>query len=136
MVQTFISTFRAEIATKEFVPINSVRWYAFSVHFPTNFPMEDQWLSFAKWKLGESLSEGANRKGRRPVLRFGYRNGRIDIVEMHHREGVVRDQEIVPEGKLFEKSNFHLGAWHDFVVQAKWSCKMTASSTFGGTASR
>ena len=121
--QTFIHTFRAEIATKEFAPINSVIWYAFSVYFPTNFPMEDQWLSFAQWKSSESLSEGANRKGQRPVLRFGCRNGRFDIVEMHNSEGVVPDGEVVPEGKLFKKSNFRLGMWHDFVIQVKWSCK-------------
>lgn len=117
--QTFIRTFRAEVATREFVPANSVKWYAFSVYFPTNFPIEDRWLCFAQWKTRESLWDGVRRKGQRPALRFGFANGRFDVVEIHNSEGAADDAE----NRLFKKNHFRLGAWHDFVVQSKWSCQ-------------
>ena len=42
--QTFVKSFRAEVATKEFPPAGSVKWYAFSVFFPAGFPIEDNRL--------------------------------------------------------------------------------------------
>ena len=117
--QTLMRTFRAEIATKEFPPAGAVKWYAFSVFFPTNFPIEDNRLVFAQWKekeafLGTRLS---------PSLAFRLVAGKFSIRLLHSDEKVVRDAEAVPSEALFKKSNFPLGRWHDFVVQAKWSYK-------------
>ena len=115
--QTFLSTFRAEVATKEFPPVNAVRWYAFSVYFPTDFPIESNRLVFAQWKE----KEGFAQRGQSPSLAFRFVNGQFAIRLLHSADRVLRDPEAVPTEKLFKSNNFALGRWHDFVVQAKWS---------------
>jgi hypothetical protein len=117
--QTFMRTFRAEIATKEFPPAGSVKWYGFSVFIPTNFPIEDNRLVFAQWKekeafLGKRLS---------PSLAFRFVNGKFAVRLLHSDGKVIDDADAVPSETLFKESNFALGQWHDFVVQAKWSYK-------------
>lgn len=119
MDRTFQSTFRAEVATKKFPPANSVKWYAFSVFFPTNFPIEDNRLVFAQWKEAETLF------GPRliPSLAFRFVNGRFSVTLRHGAEEAVPNPDAVPAEELFKKNHFHLGQWHDFAIQSKWSCK-------------
>jgi hypothetical protein len=117
--QFFLRTFRAEIATKEFPPAGSAKWYSFSVFFPTNFTIEDNRLVFAQWKEKEAFLG----KGLSPSLAFRFVNGKFSITLRHSDETVIRDADAVPSESLFKKSNFSLGQWHDFVVQAKWSYK-------------
>jgi hypothetical protein len=112
-------TFRAEVATKAFPPANSVNWYTFSVYFPTNFPIEDNRLVFAQWKEKEALLG----TGRIPSLAFRFVNGKCSLTLRHSDEKVIRDPDAVPSETLFKTTNFDLGRWHDFVVQAKWSYK-------------
>ena len=119
--QTFQHTFRAEVTSKEFPPANSMKWYAFSVYFPTNFPIEDNRLVFAQWKDHESLSTGLRRQGYSPPMAFRFVNGKFSIRLRHSADRVIQDPENIPEEQLFKQSGFPLGEWHDFVVQAKWS---------------
>lgn len=115
---TFIKTFRAEVATREFPPTNSVKWYAFSVWFPTNFPLEDNRLVFAQWKEKEAFLG----TGLVPSLAFRFVNGKFSVTLRHSEEKVIRDPDAVASEELFKKGNFRTGRWHDFAVQVKWSC--------------
>lgn len=117
--QTFMKSFRSEVSTKEFPPINSVSWYAFSVYFPTNFPIEDNRLVFAQWH--QKVRDAFGGPAPSPSLSFRFRNGKFSIELRHFAKRVVRDEEDVPSEQLFKKSSFPVGRWHDFVVQVKWS---------------
>jgi hypothetical protein len=115
--QTFIGTCRSEVATREFPAANSVKWYAFSVFFPTNFPLEDNRLVFAQWHDEWHLLQ----PGRIPLLAFRFVNGSLSMTLRHSARHLIYDPDSVPEERLFKKNNFKLGRWHQFVVQAKWS---------------
>jgi hypothetical protein len=117
--QTLMKSFRSEVSTKEFPPINSVSWYAFSVYFPTNFPIEDNRLIFAQWH--QKVRDAFGGPAPSPSLSFRFRNGKFSIGLRHFANRVVRDEEDVPSEQLFKQSSFPVGRWHDFVVQAKWS---------------
>jgi hypothetical protein len=117
--QAFVPTFRDEVSTEESAPANSVRWYALSVYFPTNFPIEDNRLLIAQWHSRWHLLQ----PGRMPPVAFRFINGQFLVTLRHSADRVIRDPEAVPAETLFEKDNFALGQWHDFVLQARWSCK-------------
>jgi len=121
--QTFMSTFRAELATGEFPPANSLKWYALSIFFPNDFPIEDNRLVFAQWKDQESLLQGLQRTGTSPPLAFRFANGKFTILLRHSTDQKIRNDDDVSVETVFKKSNLRLGVWHDFVVQAKWSCQ-------------
>ena len=112
-------TYRSEIATENYPPKNSVQWYAFSVYFPTNFPIEDNRLVFAQWHGKAGLFDAKLI----PELAFRYLNGKFSVTLRHSAEKSIRDPDAVPSEDLFRKGNFHQGRWHDFVVEAKWSCQ-------------
>jgi len=116
---TLMSTYRAEVATKEFPPEGSTRWYAFSVFFPTNFPIENNRLVFAQWKEKEAFLG----TGLIPSLAFRFVDGKFSVSLRHSAEKTIRDPDAVPSEDLFKKGHFHLGQWHAFVVQVKWSYK-------------
>jgi len=117
--QTFVTSFRSEVETGEFPPARVVQWYSFSVFFPTNFPLETNRLVFAQWHDDWHLLQ----PGRIPPLAFRFVNGRLSITLRHSADHFIRNVDDVPAEDLFKKSSFHTGRWHDFVVQAKWSCK-------------
>jgi hypothetical protein len=117
--QAFVSTFRAEVSTEECAPANSVRWYALSVYFPTDFPIEDNRLLIAQWHSRWHLLQ----PGRMPPVAFRFINGQFLVTLRHSANRVIRNPEAVPGETIFQKDNFDLGRWHDFVLQAKWSCK-------------
>src|SRR6202012_3670506 len=97
--QTFMPTFRAEVATKEFPPAGTERWYAFSVFFPTNFPIEDNRLVFAQWKEKEAFLG----TGLIPSLAFRVVKGKFSITLRHSAEKVIHDSDSVPSEDLFKK---------------------------------
>jgi Polysaccharide lyase len=117
--QTFNVSYRSEVETTGLPPANSVRWYAFSVFFPTNFPLEKNRLVFAQWHDEWHLIQ----PGRSPSLAFRFVKGRLSITLRHSARHLIYNPDSVPDETLFKKNNFKLGQWHDFVVQAKWSFK-------------
>lgn len=117
--QTFMKSFRSEVSTKEFPPANSVRWYAFSVYFPTNFPIEDNRLVFAQWH--QKVQDAFGGPAPSPSLSFHFEKGKLRVSLSHFAGRVVRNEEDVSREQLFKRSNFPVGRWHDFVVQVKWS---------------
>jgi Polysaccharide lyase len=115
--QTFSRTFRAEVTSDEFPPAGAMKWYAFRVLFPTDFPMEQNRLVFAQWKeRGGFLALGLS-----PSLSFRFVDGKFSVRLRHCADEVIRDADAVTEIDLFKTKNFPLGQWQDFVVQAKWS---------------
>jgi Polysaccharide lyase len=122
--QRFIRTFRAEVATEEYAPIHSVKWYAFSLQLPANFPAvpvrdsEDQWMCLAQWKFSEFFNGAKRKAGSRPGLHFSYLKGRFEIEVLHANPDA---REGADEERVFKEKHFPLGKWNDFVVQAKWS---------------
>jgi hypothetical protein len=112
-------TFRAEIETRERPPMNSVRWYRFSLFLPPDFPIEDNRLVLAQWHGVDKKELG--EPSRIPVLAFRYRNGKLSITMRHSADRIVRDPDAVPSEELFQTSLFPLGKWNVFFVQARWS---------------
>jgi len=112
-------SFRSEISTDEYVAMNSVQWYGFSLFIPRDFPIEDnrcvigQWHDKAKSQMGEL--------DKSPEVAQRFRNGRFYVTVRHSDERLVSDPEKVPEEVLFETTNFAVGHWNDFVYQIKWS---------------
>lgn len=117
--RAFTATCRDEISTEQFPPAISTRWYALSLYLPTNFPIEDVRLILAQWHGRWQLWQ----PGRIPPLSFRFVNGRFFIPLRYNAERIIRDPSSAPGATLFETSSFALGRWHDFIVQAKWSCR-------------
>lgn len=115
--QTFIHSFRSEVATKDFPPNDSVRWYSFSVYFPPDFPIESNRLVFAQWHSHWQFRQ----PGRIPALAFRFVNGRLSITLRHSPEISILNPDSVPSEDLFKNNHFRIGQWHDFVIQTKWS---------------
>lgn len=115
--KTFISTYRSEIATEQYPPAGAIKWYAFSVYFPADFPIEKNRLVFAQWHEKVPLLD----QGLIPSLAFRFVDGKFSITLRHNDGKPVQDPDAVPSEELFRKGNFHRGRWHDFVVQVKWS---------------
>jgi hypothetical protein len=113
----FETTYRSEIATREYAAIGSTKWYSFSVYFPEDFPIEGNRLVFAQWHSRIDLGD----PGISPPLSFHFESGNLKIKLRHSSESSVRDPDKVPDERLFFTNEFRLGQWHDFVVQAKWS---------------
>lgn len=112
-------SFRSEISTDEYVAMNSVQWYGFSLFIPTDFPIEDnrcvigQWHDKAKSQMGEA--------DKSPDVAQRFRNGRFYVTVRHSDQRIVTDPDQVPEEVVFETMHFPLGQWNDFVYQIKWS---------------
>lgn len=115
--QTFMHTFRAEISTKDFPPVNSVKWYAFSVYFPEEFPIERNRLVFAQWHSHWHFMQ----PGRIPPLAFRYVDGKFSVTLRHSAEEKIANPDAVPSVDLFQHGKLQKAQWNDFVVQAKWS---------------
>jgi hypothetical protein len=114
-------SFRAEVATKVFSPIQSTKWYSFSIFLPADFPIEDNRLVFAQWH-GVNM-EDYGQPARIPVLAFRYRAGHFSVTLRHSAEQVIQYPDAVPSQKLFDAADFSRNCWHDFVIQARWSYK-------------
>lgn len=121
--QTFMATFRAEMTTSEYPPANSVKWYALSVFFPKDFPIENNRLVFAQWKDREGLLQGLQHAGMSPPLAFRFVNGKFTIRLRHSADRNIRNANDVSDETIFKKNNFPLGEWQDFMVQVRWSCQ-------------
>jgi Polysaccharide lyase len=117
--QTFLRTFRAEVTSQDFPPAGVEQWYALSVFFPSDFPIEKNRLVFAQWKE----REGFLAVGLSPSLAFRFVDGQFSIRLRHSPEKVIRDADDVKEINVFKTRSFPLGQWQRFVVQAKWSCR-------------
>lgn len=115
--QTFMHSFRSEVSTKDFPPIDFVRWYSFSVYFPPDFPIESNRLAFAQWHSHWQFRQ----PDRMPALAFRFINGKLSITLRHSADSSIPNPDSVPSQELFQKSHFRIGQWHDFVVQTKWS---------------
>jgi hypothetical protein len=112
-------SFRSEVNARDFPPIDSIRWYRFSLLLPKDFPIEDNRLILTQW-------HGADKKylgevSRSPTLAFRYSGGRFFITMRHSANRIIRDASRVPSETFFETDQFPLGEWHDFLVNAKWS---------------
>jgi hypothetical protein len=115
------TSFRSEVNARDFPPLGSVRWYAFSILVPDDFPIEDNRLVLAQW-------HGADKKylgeaPRSPSMAFRYSNGSLFITICHGADRIVRDAKAVLSKTLFQTEQFPRNAWNDFIIQAKWSCK-------------
>jgi len=113
------TSFRSEVNARDFPPIGSARWYAFSILIPDDFPIEDNRLVLAQW-------HGADKKylgeaPRSPVLAFRYSKGCFSITVNHSPCRIIRDTKAVEAKTLFQTEQFPRSAWNDFLVQAKWS---------------
>ena len=112
-------SFRSEISTDEYVAMDSVQWYGFSLLIPNDFPIEDnrcvigQWHDKAKTQMGEP--------NKSPEVAQRFRNGRFYVTVRHSTERIVADPDKVAEEIVFETTHFPLGQWSDFVYQIKWS---------------
>ena len=86
--------------------MGSVRWYAFSLLVPDDFPIEDNRLVLAQW-------HGADKKylgeaPRSPSMAFRYSNGSFFITISHSADRIVRDAKaVVP--RPCSKRNSSLG---------------------------
>lgn len=112
------TSFRSEVNARDFPPTGCVRWYSFSLLLPADFPIEDTRLVLAQW-------HGADKKylgepARSPSMAFRYSGGRFFITMRHSADRIVR-HNAAPSRTLFETAEFARGAWHDFLVQARWS---------------
>ena len=134
--QTFQHTFRAEVTSKEFPPANSTKWYAFSVYFPTNFPIEDNRLVFAQWKDRESLLTGLRRQGHSPPLAFRFVNGKFSIRLYHSADRVIRDRKTFPRKHCSRRAAFPWANGRSSWCRRNGPGRRTASSTSGGTTGR
>jgi hypothetical protein len=115
------TSFRSEVNARDFPPMGAVRWYAFSLLVPEDFPIEDNRLVLAQW-------HGADKKylgeaPRSPSLAFRYSNGSLSITLCHSADRIVRDTKAVASKTLFKSEQFPRNAWNDFVIQARWSCQ-------------
>jgi hypothetical protein len=115
------TSFRAEVNARDFPPPGSIRWYAFSLLIPGDFPIEDNRLVLAQW-------HGADKKylgeaPRSPCLAFRYSKACLSITLNSCADRIVRDPKAVQSKTLFRAEGFPRGAWNDFMIQAKWSCK-------------
>jgi hypothetical protein len=115
------TSFRSEVNARDFPPLGSVRWYAFSILVPDDFPIEDNRLVLAQW-------HGADKKylgeaPRSPAMAFRYSNGSLFITICHSADRIVRDAKAVLSKTLFQTEEFRRNAWNDFIIQAKWSCQ-------------
>ncbi|MEO5668411.1 MAG: polysaccharide lyase [Bdellovibrionota bacterium] len=114
-----LSSFRSEIRAGGHMPMNSEKYYGFSLYLPANFPIENKRLVLAQWwaptkkKLGEV--------DRSPALQFRFAEGKLSIRLRYSELRVVKDPEKYHEEKLLEIKDFPLGLWSDFVVHTKWS---------------
>ena len=115
------SSFRSEVNARDFPPMGSVRWYAFSLLVPEDFPIEDNRLVLAQW-------HGADKKylgelPRSPSMSFRYSNSSFSITICHSADRIVRDPKAVLSKSLFKTEQFPRNAWNDFVIEARWSCQ-------------
>ena len=115
------TSFRSEVNARDFPPMGSVRWYAFSLLVPEDFPIEDNRLVLAQW-------HGADKKylgelSRSPSMAFRYANGSLSITICHSADRIVRDAKAVLSKSLFQTEQFPRNTWNDFVIQARWSCQ-------------
>jgi hypothetical protein len=113
------STYRAEVDTKDFPPMRSVRWYAFSMYLPEDFPKEDNWLVLAQWHGVDKRHLG--EASRIPAMQFSYRGERFRLMIRHSAERILKEEEGSAKETPFSTTSLPHGRWNDFVVQAKWS---------------
>ena|ERR1700691_5362512 len=112
-------SFRSEISTDEYVAMDSVQWYGFSLYIPKDFPLEDnrcvigQWHDKAKSQIGEP--------DKSPPVAQRFKNGRFYVTVMHSAERIVFDPDQVPKEIVFDTTKLPLGEWNDLVYQIKWS---------------
>ncbi len=115
----FRGSYRAEADTQDFPPMNSVRWYAFSMLLPKDFPIEANRLVLVQWHGSDKKSLG--EVSRIPSMAFRYVDGKFAITLRHSAERIVRDADAVKSEEVFKTKKFPPGEWNDFVVQVKWS---------------
>ncbi len=113
-------SFRAEINTDDFVSINSVQWYGFSMFLPNDFPIEDNRLVLGQWWARSKTWMGEVSKS--PPISQNFRSGVFRIRVRHSSDRILKDTD-APTNTVFEAKNFPLGKWNDFVYQVKWSYK-------------
>lgn len=114
-------TYRAEIATNEFVPLNKKISYEFEIFIPSDFPIEDNRLVFAQWwpKTKKQLGEIS----RSPSMALRFVNQRLYATIRNSDIRVVKDPDNVPSKEIFEIQKFKLGRWHKFKFIVLWSYK-------------
>jgi hypothetical protein len=115
------SSFRSEVNARNFPPMGTVRWYAFSLLLPDDFPIEENRLVLAQW-------HGADKKylgevPRSPSMAFRYFNGSLSITICHSADRIVHDAKAVLFKSLFQAEQFPRNTWNDFVIEARWSYK-------------
>ena len=113
------TSFRSEVNARDFPPMGSVRWYAFSLLVPDDFPIEDNRLVLAQW-------HGADKKylgeaPRSPTMAFRYSNGSLSITVCHSADRIVHEAKGVLSKTLFQTEHFPRNAWNDYVIEARWS---------------
>jgi hypothetical protein len=99
-----------KLTSKQDVPYE----YAFSMFFPTNFPIEPTRLVIAQWKQycpsGETCSEDS------PVLALRYISGELKITQ---------DIDSPHEKVLWQQKDEFRGRWLDFKIQVRFSTNET-----------
>lgn len=112
-------TLRSEVATKEFVPMGSERWYGFSLFMPKDFPIEKNRLVLAQWwALTKKYLGEVNRS---PILQLRFSEGILKVLMRRYPDRIVTDAEKYIEESLYQDRKFELGRWHDFIFHVKWS---------------
>lgn len=114
-----IKTFRTEVNTDTFPPLESENWYKFSIYLPKDFPIEDNRLVLAQWWAKTKVHLGEVHRS--PILQLRFAEGTLAILLRRYPKKVTTDDESYIQTRFFEKENFQLGFWHDFVFQIKWS---------------
>ena len=115
------TSFRSEVNARDFPPIGSARWYAFSLLIPDDFPIEDNRLVLAQWHGADKKYLGEARRS--PSMAFRYSKGSLCITIRHGADRIVRNAQAVLSKTLFQANQFPQNAWNDFIIQARWSCK-------------
>jgi len=115
----FRSSSRAEVDSKDFPPMHSVRWYAIDVFLPADFPREKNWCVLAQWHGVDKRQLG--EPNRIPVMAFVYDDGRFLVRIRHSAERVLKEEEDSARETPYETPSFPLNQWNHFVVQARWS---------------
>lgn len=113
-------SYRSEISTSEFAPVNSTQWYGFSQFLPRDFPNVDSRLVIAQWWANYRSQKTKDTAA--PPLSLNYRNGILSVV-LRYSDKDSWDDTDPNRTVIYENKNIFLGQWNDFVFQIRWSHK-------------
>lgn len=102
------------------VPVNSERWYGFSVFIPGDYQKDPSEEIIAQWLPRPDLHLGEKWTGRGPAFSVRIENDRFILDNRWDSRAISTKQVNNQEWNLGKVAK---GKWTDWVVRAKWSYK-------------